>query len=247
MSIDFIIGMKVGIGETPDEASLAVLKQASQLKEKVNDSDLPESVLQKTVAKHTQQDYSIARYDGPEVEIDPEIEEARERLSARVKESIDRLATIERKYGKDELAYTYLRDEVRTKEIDKDTGCLTPFGYQFQIQTQESERIPEGMKRFYLMFDGNDMHYWNEKADYNDVTAHLHLMGRTLKESTRGKKRPEDKTRQDLVGRVTRTHGSAGDEFLVDIICKESDIMKITTRIMKEVYQTQIDKYLSSD
>lgn len=258
MSLEFTVGLKAGIGTSFEKAE-AALKRASELKEQISEDDVFEVARDKVLRNINDNKYAIVLYEGEEIlneeNVNPEEEEE---LETRVRRSIDDLGAVKNEYGEHSLAYEALENQINERSSDPTTGALTPFGYLLKQQTQviKPKELPEGIEHFYILIDANDMHYWNDKKTYGEVTRHLKAIGQALVEAARTKEKPTPEVEErrsfqsrtiDLVSMsprlVTRTHGSAGDEFLIDLYCKKEDVKNIVTRFIDCAYAKQEELY----
>jgi len=228
----FIIGLSVGIGNSVTEAQIA-LKKAKSLKEKVTKG--------KPIKVRFNGDYCISTYKG-----EPQNDELihLEDLEKDTKK-------LNKWKEKDAEAYNDILELIERKKIDDSTGALTPYGYQFELRSisekemKEHEKIP---KRKILFFDGNNMHHWNDLAIYDEVTKHLSAIGTGLKNDTH--KVETGERYSDLVTRINennplvhRIHGSAGDEFVVNVRCAENQLVPLAERLIKSSYIAQANIY----
>ncbi|MBI2208434.1 hypothetical protein HYU50_02980 [Candidatus Woesearchaeota archaeon] len=227
----FILGLSVGIGDSIKEAQEA-LKNAKSLKETVEEG--------KPIKIRFNGPYSIAQYSGS-----PLLDEA-----MALKELETDLGILNSHSGNPRV-YADMLTLIEGKRYDHSTGTLTPYGYQFQLeQSVERERSEYGrtQQRRLLFFDCNDMHHWNDLTDYDEVTRHIAAIGRALSHNSRNE-RQETRDR-DLVTRVMqndslvqRIHGSAGDEFLVNVRAPKDKLVLIAEKLIKSAYKTQMDMY----
>ncbi|MBU1112151.1 MAG: hypothetical protein ABIG93_00270 [archaeon] len=243
MSLEYILGVKAGIGETFQEAEQA-LQKASLLKPKIVPEDSPKEAFAKTLAQIESRKYAVVMYDGQPLEVSYDLEDVNRDA---ILEAIDNLKEVAFTYGEDSLAYQALERSIENQSYDRTTGALTNFGYMFELCKREElspeSVLPEGVKRYIVLFDANDMHYWNSNAGYDNVTDHIAAIGKALVDSSRGVFNI-DKTDKvpDIVIRVpfvNRTHGSAGDEFMIDPYCHEDHIGPVVERLVDQIYQHQ--------
>ena len=227
----FILGISVGIGNSIKEAQEA-LKNAKSLKETV-ERDKPIKI-------RFDGPYSIAQYSGHHL-LDEAV--ALKELDADLK--------ILNTYSGNPEVYADMLKLIEGKRHDHSTNTLTPYGYQFHLnQIVERERSEYGRtpQRQLLFFDCNNMHYWNELTNYDEVTRHIAAVGSALSHNSRNESRG-DRDR-DLVTRVMqndslvqRIHGSAGDEFLVNVRAPKDKLVIIAEKLIKSAYQSQMDMY----
>lgn len=259
MLLDFILGIKAGIGRTFNEAEIAMF-QAKELAEGITDDDSLETAKEKVDLMVRSKRYAIHLYDGTEVR--PVMEDlslsSRKALENEVEETILSLNRIEKEYGFNSLAYKTINQMVRLRSVDQTTGTLTYYGYLLQLKKgPERAAAVNGSQLFQVLVDCNYMHYWNSKVGYNNVTDKITVVGNALVQSTRTppflnlgqqnktgtgqdkrQKRKSDRY-PDLVTLVTRTHGSAGDEFLIDLYCPADLIVPVVNRVFDTVYSKQ--------
>lgn len=246
MALEFILGLKAGIGHNLCEAEQA-MNGAKLKKEKIVETDSVEVAKQKIEAIIAVGVYPIKVYDGP-----PLAELPNTALIRRVTASLTRLQSIEQEYGTSSPAYHALKAEIGQQCTDPATLALTPFGYTF-LQVENPSLVAASiLDRHIILIDANNMHYWNDKMGYDKVSARLNAIGRALVQATRTMKLQEsyDDTDKrnitamspDLVvreGYVNRTHGTAGDEFIVDLFCRKDDVLTITHRLFQQAYAEQ--------
>lgn len=267
MAIDFILGIKAGIGHNLAEAAIAadIAKNSKPNIQYLPDSvrsmipqwirgpvlsfleDSPEKANQKTLDQIARNEYAIHKYDGSPINenegINLEVQQKLDKMASLSKERLDYF--LER-FGVDDPAYKAFFAEIKSKMTDAKTGTLTPFGYRFQLQ-QNGLLIPKkGEERFTVLFDVNDMHYWNDSKNggYNRVSEKLDLIGRALNTATRQTMNPDYPDRSlDLLikpnGYLKRTHGDAGDEFELDLVCKPESIVSVVKRAIDFAYFSQ--------
>lgn len=229
------MGISVGIGNSIKESQEA-LKNAKSLKEAVEQG--------KPIKIRFNGPYSVAQYSGS-----PLLDEA-----VALKEVEADLEILNTHSGNPKV-YADMLKLIEGKRYDYSTGTLTPYGYQLQLkQIVERERNEYGRipQRQLLFFDCNNMHYWNDLTDYDEVTRHIAAVGSALSHNSRNKlHRSRDR---DLVTRVMqndslvqRIHGSAGDEFLVNVRAPNDKLDIIAKKLIKSAYQSQMDMYGSEE
>lgn len=238
MSLEILISLGAGIGTTFQEAE-AALHQAKTKKEQLCPTDDISLSLAKIQANITSKNYAIAKYVGPHLEDLPDSAYTSQgKVGDQVQKTITNLDQIKNNYGEDSPAYKIIFNMIHDQCYDFNTGTLTPFGYHFKLATAENH--PTKLKRYCIIVDANDMHYWNSKVGYDRVTQALSLIGQTLASSVR---KNDNNRLGDLVLRptlISRTHGSAGDEFLIDMYAPEDAINSIITRLFDNVYKAQL-------
>ena len=228
----FILGISVGIGNSIKESQEALLKNAKSLKETVEEG--------KPIKIRFNGPYSIAQYSG-----DPLLDEV-----VAMKELEADLEILNTHSGNPKV-YADMLKLTEGKKYDHSTGTLTPYGYQFQLKQiveREQSVYRRTPKRQLLFFDCNDMHHWNDLTDYDEVTRHIAAVGSALSHNSRNKGRGNRD--RDLVTRVMqndslvqRIHGSAGDEFLVNVRAPNDKLVIIAKKLIKSAYQNQMEMY----
>lgn len=232
----FIIGISVGIGSNITEAQLA-LKEAKLRKEEV--------IADKPIKIRFNGHYPIAAYAGESMH--------------------DKIVTLDdlksdlkilKKYKDISGIYNDFLKVIEGKKVDKNTGTLTPYGYQLELlkimEYEKNEHKRRGYEndhqRQILFFDCNDMHHWNNLTIYDEVTEHIVEIGKALGSKTHNIE-PGDR-KSDLVTRVMednplvhRLHGSAGDEFIVNVRCPEDKLVPLAERLIQGAYIAQMDMY----
>ena len=227
----FILVLSVGIGSSVKEAQTA-LKTAKSLKEKVEESE--------PIKIRFNGPYSVAQYSGV-----PLLDEAV------ALEELEADLEILNAHSGNSQVYADMLKLVEGKRYDHSTGTLTPYGYQFQLKQiveREITKYGRAPQRQLLFFDCNDMKYWNDLTDYDGVTRHIAAVGSALSHNSRNKGR--ENMDRDLVTRVMqndslvqRIHGSAGDEFLVNVRAPKDKLVIIAEKLIKSAYQAQMDMY----
>ncbi len=246
MSLEFIIGVKAGIGRTFEEAEEA-LKQTKNLKEKISSQDSIPNALQKIHHTLLSKQYAFIRYEGPSLATkNDSLYTLRQTVDFDVFQTITNLNKVLQQYGENSLAYRAVSHQIEKRCIDDSTTALTPFGYHFKIAHEINPHRNlhsnvDNIYRYRVIVDANDMHFWNDKLGYDKVSAQLNIIGKTLVQSTR-KTTPERVG--DLIFRpilVSRMHGSAGDEFFLDLYCPEDSIKPLVERVLDKIYSTQLE------
>nr|AQS33911.1 hypothetical protein [uncultured archaeon] len=248
-NLEFIISVKAGIGRSFAEAQAAMSK-AKKTTDRIEETDSFEVARTKVLSRINVRDYDICVYH-PEIDLFPDISLVKgiEMLESNVAKSIADLESVELEYGKNSLAYDALQTQIGMQSLDPATGALTPFGYLFQQKFRVNTPTSGAVERFVIYVDANDMHYWNRAVGEEVVDVHLAAIGRALVKGTRQTTsasgtgwqaiRQFDAGIPDQVCYVSRTHGSAGDEFLVDLYCREEDVNKVVTRLFDTIYREQ--------
>lgn len=254
MSLEYVIGISAGIGRSFAEAN-AALKVAKENKLDISGCQ-PEEAISLIKEAFELGHYSIHLYDGPPKRSKPVFKEI-DSLEKDLEEDLVFLDDVKERYGAKSLAYDALESMVKKRKHDPLTGALSPYGYLFKKKTEKIPiSFPNGIEHFTVLIDGNNMKYWNDHFEYNDVSAHLAALGQALVKGVRkggekhkGKYSVEKKLDAgvpDLVlrpGFVTRTHGSAGDEFVLDLYCKEEDVVNVVKRLFDQTYAAQKELY----
>jgi GGDEF domain-containing protein len=236
-SEEFIIGLSVGIGFSLNEAQEA-LKIAKKGKEKVVEGE----------AIRIDGPYNIAIYKGTPL---PD--------KAISLDEVTRDLTILNKYTGE--TYQDMLKLIEGKKIDSLTGTLTPYGYFIEldlIRKAEEKVYKRTPKRNILLFDGDNMKHWNETYNYEEVTEHLIQIGKALNEHTH--KIISGDRKSDLILRtnkseleeiadgslVHRKHGTAGDEFIINLRAPYDKLVPIAERLIREAYLAQLRLYKKS-
>jgi len=249
MDLEYVIGLKAGIGNSFAEAQAAMF-QASKLKQKINSDEPLENVAVRVRNEYERKSYAIVFYEDKPLTADSSsIVNVNHELSVKVEEASSYLGKLIEEYGENSLAVEAYKYSLNLSSYDSTTGALLPFGYLLAQRLERSSVPPPGMERFFVFIDANDMKYWNTQTeDYADVTRHIQAIGKALVKGTRRKSRG-DFDSVDLVSSqfweslVHRTHGDAGDEFLIDLYCRKEDIVKITGRLFDLCYESQLELY----
>src|SRR3989339_244005 len=235
-TLEFVLGLKAGIGRTFAQAETAMF-QAKELAEKILDSDPLDLAKQKVQEALNSQKYAITLFSENTPLLTPTESSEEEIIRLKVMVNLHRLGEIERKYGLHSLAYDSFVDCLNSFSVDSATNTFTPFGYlRYLIENDLLRYNTRREDHFLVLVDCNSMHYWNSQYGFDTVTQHINFVGNALAATTR--KNPRDYSR-DLVTLVTRTHGSAGDEFLVDMYCPPENILTAVSSIFNRVYTTQ--------
>ncbi len=241
-----IIGLKAGIGKTFQEAELA-LTDAKKKKEKINPHDTPSEALAKIELNINSRNYAISYYTGPTLEIKTDsLYTLKHSVEFDVLQTMTSLEKVLQNYGKNSLAYRSLSEQIEKRCLDSTTQALTPFGYNFKLSTEIDHHrhhpsSEQHIARYRVIIDGNDMHYWNDTIGYDAVTERLKVIGQTLVNSTR---KTTSQRVGDLVFRpplVSRMHGSAGDEFFIDMYSQPEHIESVIYRLFDKIYAAQYE------
>lgn len=122
------------------------------------------------------------------------------------------------------------------------TGLLNKLGFVLELEKLKQKGITEG---YYILFDLDDLHEWNNKLGYTEVDKYIEVIGKTIKTNLRHEKLIESKERiADIVGH--RLNESAGDEFLIFVPAEhhEKNLEKLKTiaiRLLEKIYEKQIE------
>jgi len=230
MSIDrYVIGVAVGIGKSIAEAEYSLfeakkIKKAD--KKRLKDRDNPP--------------YFVKLYEGDKKP------DRKTKIDPRVVDYLKLSKFLEEK-GSEYIPYLE-----KIVKIDPGTSALTILGYRLEQDKRENElnekRKPRKGERYFVLFDLNDVHDWNEKgASYASVTRHINVIGRALVENCRTKKNGySDFVAQIKDPLVTRKHGDAGDEFMVDLYCPKKYVKGVVERLINTIYKAQKDQFYSN-
>lgn len=243
--LEYIISLSAGIGRSFREAE-DMLSLAKQRKNIINPIiSLDENA--KSSLSLINEPYNICIYDEnrPYIKSDLFSKEL-------IDDAIDSVSR-HFKYDDNTDVQKDIDAEIRKRCFDFGTGTYTPYGHLIAKMIDEENN--DGLIMF---LDGDDMHYWNY-YNYHDVSRHINAIGKSLMESliignTKNityPRRMEDDvmSRPDISlrhGYVNRLHSSAGDEFLIELFCDSSDLVRISEKIIRNAYQAQLDMYKSS-
>ena len=117
------------------------------------------------------------------------------------------------------------------------TGLLNKIGFVLKLEELKRLGINSG---YYILFDLDDLHYWNQKIGYSKVDKYIEEIGKVIISNIRQR---DNKLMSDLVGH--RLNESAGDEFLIFIPSEESKeklekIKTMTKRIIDKINEAQL-------
>lgn len=117
------------------------------------------------------------------------------------------------------------------------TGLLNKIGFVLKLEELKRLGINSG---YYILFDLDDLHEWNQKLGYSQVDKYIEETGKAIVSNIRQR---EGKLISDVVGH--RLNESAGDEFLIFIPSEESDekleeIKNMTKRIIDKIDEAQL-------
>lgn len=122
------------------------------------------------------------------------------------------------------------------------TGLLNKTGFVLKLEELKQKGIVEG---YYLLFDLDDLHDWNNKLGYTKVDRYIEVIGQTIKNNIRHENLTSSKERvMDVVGH--RLNESAGDEFLIFVPAKHNKeniekLKLLATRLLEKIYEKQIE------
>ncbi len=204
--------------------------------------------------------YAIHLYaDEPLKSTDP----THDTVLGKAQKAVELLRCVQEEYGADSIAVQALYELINDHTWDHMTGALTSFGHAFTSLRRGPVQLPPEYEHFNVFIDANDMHYWNEHGGTTDasgkiilcgtedVDRHLKAIGYALVHGARMERKdadndhPQFRPSLDLVARrsVTRTHGSAGDEFVVDLYCPRVNVVNVVERLFDRVYAEQAKLY----
>jgi len=117
------------------------------------------------------------------------------------------------------------------------TGLLNKIGFVLKLEELKRLGINSG---YYILFDLDDLHYWNQKIGYSKVDKYIEEIGKVIISNIRQR---DNKLMSDLVGH--RLNESAGDEFLIFIPSEESEekleeIKIMSKRIIDKINEAQL-------
>lgn len=222
----FIMGVSAGIGGSIAEAEKSLFKAKKRKREEKID----------IYATKEKPPFYIEIYNGNKKP------DGHEEIDPRVEDYMGLLRYLE----KAPKGHEYIDKLEKIVKYDLGTTALTPLGYRIERNKRDIElekmRKKRKTRRHVILFDVNDMKYWNEKgASYEIVSEHLNVIGKAFVENCRTHK---DGT-SDFVAQlipiplVNRKHGDAGDEFIVDLYCPKKYILEVTERLIKAAYNAQ--------
>ncbi|MCX8194081.1 MAG: diguanylate cyclase [Candidatus Pacearchaeota archaeon] len=127
------------------------------------------------------------------------------------------------------------------------TGLLNKMGFVLELEKLKQKGITEG---YYLLFDIDDLHDWNNKLGYAEVDKYIEIIGQTIQKNIRHEKLVDYKERvADIVGH--RLNESAGDEFLIFVPAEHNEknlekLKLMATRLLEKIYEKQIEMKINS-
>jgi len=115
---------------------------------------------------------------------------------------------------------------------DPITGMLNKTGFVMRLEELKRKK---GLSGYYILFDLDDLHYWNKRLGYSKVDKQIKRIGKIIFNSIRHN---HAKGRDDIVGH--RLNESAGDEFLIFVPFKHSKknlqhTVNIANRIISKI------------
>ena len=144
------------------------------------------------------------------------------------------------------LAKELSNDQIKILENftlkDPLTGLLNKTGFVLKLEELKQKGINEG---YYILFDLDDLHDWNNKLGYNEVDRYIEMIGQAIKNNIRhGDFCSSDKRVADIVGH--RLNESAGDEFLIFVPAEHNEknverLKVLATRLLEKIYEKQIE------
>jgi len=123
---------------------------------------------------------------------------------------------------------------------DPVTGLLNKTGFVLRLEELKEKGFTCG---YYLLFDLDDLHDWNNKIGYTDVDKRIEAIGRVITNNIRHQNFYPAKERiTDIVGH--RLNESAGDEFLIFVParhCNENieELKAMAQRLIDKTYEVQ--------
>lgn len=150
--------------------------------------------------KHKGKEYNIEVYSGKRL---------RSKIPTNFKKKIDSYLEFCKKIGDEQkkmLENFSLHDPI--------TGLLNKTGFFLRLEQLKRMKIEQG---YYMLFDLDDLHKWNEKIGYARVDKKLGIIGREILSNIRHHR----ERAADILGH--RLNESAGDEFLIFFPSKHDD------------------------
>jgi len=142
------------------------------------------------------------------------------------------------------LAKTLNKEQINSLQSisfhDPITGLLNKTGFVIKLEELRKKGITDG---YYVLFDLDDLHYWNSKLGYLKVDEYLEMIGKEVVNTLRSRKLSTSEERVvEVIGH--RLNESAGDEFLIFISLKHCEksrdkIKEIVQDIFERVYNKQ--------
>lgn len=125
---------------------------------------------------------------------------------------------------------------------DPVTGLLNKTGFVLSLEELKQKGITNG---YYLLFDLDDLHEWNNKLGYAEVDRYIEMIGQIIKNNIRHENLTKSKESvADVVGH--RLNESAGDEFLIFVPAEHNEknverLKLLATRLLEKIYERQIE------
>ena len=256
----YVLGLSAGVGRDFEEAETA-LNIAKNDKRSPRLGEAPINVANAIIEKYKNGDFSAKFYSGEkfvngegfnfETRLEFYIEEARRSLA--------RLERIKDLRGDDSLEYDLFRQEIISRS-KCEGGSSNAYGYALSQLTQDPIELEKLGPATFVLFDADNVKYWNGVggAGYGSVTSHILAIERALVKNLRTTSSKGDTSRDhrkiktgthDLVlplskGMVSRTHGDAGDEFLVKLwVSRENLENVVLPRVFEHAYLEQLALY----
>lgn len=143
-----------------------------------------------------------------------------------------------------ELAKVLSEDQKRILENfslrDPVTGLLNKTGFVLRLEELKEKGFTCG---YYLLFDLDDLHDWNNKIGYTEVDKRIEAIGKVIMHNIRHQNFYPAKERiTDIVGH--RLNESAGDEFLIFVPATHCDknleeLKLMAERLIDRTYEIQ--------
>jgi len=116
---------------------------------------------------------------------------------------------------------------------DPITGMYNKTGFVIKLEALRKEKRDLG---YYMLFDLDDLHYWNHKIGYSKVDKYIEVIGKVIAGNVRHNRG------EDIVAH--RLNESAGDEFLVFTPSKFGEeasekIKLVAKRLINKIYGVQ--------
>ncbi len=123
---------------------------------------------------------------------------------------------------------------------DPVTGLLNKTGFVLNLEKLKQQNITDG---YYLLFDLDDLHAWNNKIGYTKVDEYIEMIGKVIHSNIRHENMDNSRQRNaDVIAH--RLNESAGDEFLIFVPCNPNEenmdnARKIAERILQRIYEKE--------
>lgn len=124
---------------------------------------------------------------------------------------------------------------------DPVTGLLNKTGFVLNLEKLKQEGIVEG---YYLLFDLDDLHDWNNKIGYTKVDEYIEMIGKVIHSNIRHENMTSSGQQRTADVIAHRLNESAGDEFLIFVPCNPNEdnmnnARKIAERILQRIYEKE--------